>query len=128
MASAKQEQEDQANVRRDPAEQYKVGDLVWLSLKNIRTTRPSRTLDYRHAKYEVLEVLGSHNYRLNTLSGIHNPPGIMGEDNELEWEIEDILDERPRGRGRQYLVKWVGYDRSLWTSGSALSEAAALDR
>ncbi|OJD10692.1 hypothetical protein AJ78_08370 [Emergomyces pasteurianus Ep9510] len=97
-------------------------------LKNIQTTRPSRTLDYRHAKYEVLKVLDSHNYCLNTLSDIYNPPGIMGEDNELEWEIEDILDEQPRGRGRQYLVKWVSYDRSLWTSGSALSEAAALDR
>ncbi|OJD09370.1 hypothetical protein AJ78_09075 [Emergomyces pasteurianus Ep9510] len=55
------------------------------------------------------------------------PPGIMREDNELEWEIKDILDERPRGRGRQYLVKWIDYDRSSWTSGSALFETAALD-
>ncbi|OJD09894.1 hypothetical protein AJ78_08872, partial [Emergomyces pasteurianus Ep9510] len=46
----------------------------------------------------------------------------MGEDNELEWEIKNILDERPRGRGRQYLVKWVDYDRSSWTPGSTLSE------
>ncbi|OJD09782.1 hypothetical protein ACJ73_10094 [Blastomyces percursus] len=152
MASAQQDQEDRTNEQRDPAEQYKVGDLVWLNLKNIRTTRPSRTLDYRHAKYKVLEVVGSHNYRLNTPPGIHDvfhtsllrraatdpfpsqktsdwqPPGIVGEDNELEWEIEEILDERPRGRGRQFLVKWVGYDRPSWTAGSALAETAALDR
>ncbi|OJD20433.1 hypothetical protein ACJ73_08233 [Blastomyces percursus] len=106
MASAKQDREDQAN----------------LSLKNMRTTGPSRTLDDRHARYEVLEVLGSQNCRLNA------PLGIVGEDNELEWEIEEILDERPQGRGRQYLVKCVGYDRPSWTAGSALSETAALDR
>ncbi|KMW68261.1 hypothetical protein BDDG_12700 [Blastomyces dermatitidis ATCC 18188] len=152
MATAKQDQEDRTNVHRDPAEQYKIGDLVWLNLKNIRTTRPSRTLDYRHARYKVIEVLGSHNYRLDTPPGIHDvfhtsllcraatdpfpsqltsnwqPPGIIGEDNELEWEIEDILDERPRGRGRQYLVKWVGYDQPTWTPSSVLSETAALDR
>ncbi|OAT01896.1 uncharacterized protein BDCG_17271 [Blastomyces dermatitidis ER-3] len=134
MATAKQDQEDQTNVHRDPAEHYKIGDLVWLNLKNIQTTHPSRTLDYRHARYKVIEVLGSHNYRLDTSPGIHDvfhtsllrraatdpfpsqltsdwqPPGIIGEDNELEWEIEDILDERPRGRGRQYLVKWGSTD------------------
>ncbi|KMW68757.1 hypothetical protein, variant [Blastomyces dermatitidis ATCC 18188] len=122
MATAKQDQEDRTNVHRDPAEQYKIGDLVWLNLKNIRTTRPSCTLDYRHARYKVIEVLDSHNYRLDTSPGIHDvfhtsllrrtatdpfpsqltsdwqPPGIIGEDNELEWEIENILDERPRGR------------------------------
>lgn len=86
-------------------------------------------LDYQHIKYKVLEVLSSHNYHLNTPPGIHHvfhtshlhraatdpfpsqttsdwqPPGIMGEDNKLEWEIKEILDERPRGRGLQYLVK-----------------------
>ncbi|EGE86701.2 hypothetical protein BDDG_09651 [Blastomyces dermatitidis ATCC 18188] len=109
-------------------------------------------LDYRHARYKVIEVLGSHNYRLDTPPGIHDvfhtsllcraatdpfpsqltsdwqSPGIIEEDNELEWEIEDILDERSRGRGRQYLVKWVSYDQLTWTPSSVLSETAALDR
>ncbi|OJD09686.1 hypothetical protein ACJ73_10145 [Blastomyces percursus] len=143
---------NRTNVRRDPAEQYKIGDSVSLNLKNMRTLRPSRTLDYRYAKYKVMEVLGSHNYRLDTPPGIHNvfhtsllrraitdpfpsqrtpdcqPPGILGEHNELEWEIEKILAGRSRGRGRQRLVKWVAYDRPSWTAGSALAETAALDR
>ncbi|OJD09763.1 hypothetical protein ACJ73_10101, partial [Blastomyces percursus] len=123
------------NVRRDPAEQYKVGDSVWLKLQNIRTLRPSRTLNYRYAKYKVIQALGSHNHRLDTPPGIHNVGPLIGSHqaswerimNELEWEIEEILDERSRGRGRQYLVKWVGYDRPSWTAGSTLAETAALD-
>ncbi|QSS72061.1 hypothetical protein I7I50_03115 [Histoplasma capsulatum G186AR] len=151
MASAQQDYEDQANTRRSPATRYSIGDKVWLDLKNIKTDRPSRTLDYRHAKYTVTEVLGTHDYRLNTPPGIHDvfhtnllrpaaedpfpsqktsnwqPPAIVGEDNELEWEIEAILDDRTSRRRREYLVKWVGYDRPTWEPAPAMKDTAALD-
>ncbi|OJD13012.1 hypothetical protein ACJ73_09259, partial [Blastomyces percursus] len=55
------------------------------------------------------------------------PPGIVGEDNELEWEIEAILDDRTNRRRREYLVKWVGYDRPTWEPASAMEDTAALD-
>ena len=40
------------------------------------------------------------------------PPDLI--DNEEEYEVEQILDSRTRGRNRriQYLVKWVGYPDS----------------
>ncbi|KAF4624767.1 hypothetical protein G7Y89_g13402 [Cudoniella acicularis] len=47
-------------------------DKVWLNLKNIRTDRPSKTLDVRNAKYTVIEVIGSYSYRLDTPPGISN--------------------------------------------------------
>ena len=44
------------------------------------------------------------------------PPGIV-EDEDVEYEVEAILDEK-RGRGRggpaRYLVKWVGYTKATW--------------
>ena len=77
-------------------------------------------------------MISSHNYKLDTLPGIHNvfhasllkraadnpfpnqrqgnfrPPAII-VDREEEWEVERVLRERVRGRQRQVLVKWKGY-------------------
>ena len=57
-------------------------------------------------------------------------PGIVvTEDGEEEVMIDKIVDERVRGRGKQYLVRWVGYgkEHDEWLPGSELSENAALD-
>ncbi|KAJ5545341.1 hypothetical protein N7461_007645 [Penicillium sp. DV-2018c] len=71
LAWAQQEMEHQSNRHRDPAPQYNVGDHVWLKLKNIKTDRPSKKLDWKNAKYEILELVGSHAVRLNTPPGLH---------------------------------------------------------
>ena len=72
MAAAQQVQEEVTNRHRQQAPQFKVGDKVWLSLRNIRTNRPAKKLDAKQAKYTVLEVVGSYSYRLDTPPGIHN--------------------------------------------------------
>jgi len=72
MAEAQQVQENSTNRKRSQAPSFQVGDKVWLSLKNIRTDRPSKTLDVRNAKYTVTEVIGSYSYRLDTPPGISN--------------------------------------------------------
>ena len=43
--------------------------------------------------------------------------------------IDKIVDARRRGRGKQYLVRWVGYDRDHdeWLSGKMLEDTEALD-
>ena len=124
MASAQQEQETQANRHRNPSPAYKVGDKVWLSLKNIKTDRPNRKLDDRSAKFTVTKVVGPHSYCLDVPTGVHNvfnvdllrpagtdplpsqeqddyqPPPIL-IDNEEEWVVEAILGEKiGRGRGQ----------------------------
>lgn len=55
-------------------------------------------------------------------------PILTPEGNE-EYFIERILDERRRGRGRQYLVRWRGYgqEHDRWLPGSELQDCAALD-
>jgi hypothetical protein len=62
MAAAQDTQEKQTNTYRSQAPAYHVGDKVWLSLENIQSNRPSKSLDHRYAKFTVLEVLRSHNY------------------------------------------------------------------
>ena len=154
MAVAQQEQEEAANRVRQQAPQFRVGDKVWLNLRNVRTMRPSKKLDWKNAKYTITEVVGSHSYRLNTPSGIHNifhsdllrtaatdpldsqavddnqPGPVIIEDQE-EYEVKKILKERTvrRGRGsqKQYLIEWTGYAEPTWEPASALQDVVALD-
>ena len=114
MAAAQEGQEEYANRHRQAAPAYQVGQKVWLDLRNIKTNRPSKKLDARHAKFTVLEKIGSHAYRLDTPPGIHNvfhtyllrpaaddpfpsqkqtdwqPPAIINDEGEEEWEVERI--------------------------------------
>jgi hypothetical protein len=153
LAATQQKMENAVNRHRDAAYKYRVGDKVWLDLRNVRTKRPSKKLDYRHAKYTVIEKLGSHVYRLD-VEGIHDtfhtsllrpaaenpfpsqvttnyqPPGVL-VDGEMEYLVERIEGERVRKRGRgqsrEYLVKWVGYDDRSWVHERQLEDAEALD-
>jgi hypothetical protein len=155
MATAQQQQEEFANRHRQPAVSFRVGDKVWLNLKNIKTDRPSKKLDDKNGKFTVTEVINSHAYRLDTPPGIDNvfhvsllrpagtdplpsqiiaeaqPPAIISEDGEEEYEVEEILRARTRkiGRGsrREVLVKWTGYARPTWEPLSSLEDTAALD-
>lgn len=154
MAVAQQVQEDSKNRTRQQATNFRVGDKVWLDLRDVRTRRPSKKLDVKYAKYTITEVISSHAFRLNTPPGIHNvfhssklklastdplpsqqrtdaqpEPQIIGD--QAEYEVEKILGERvvQRGRGQktEYLVKWVGYREPTWEPVNALQDVAALD-
>jgi hypothetical protein len=36
------------------------------------------------------------------------PEPVINNDGDPEWLVEDIIDERPRGKGKQYLVRFSG--------------------
>lgn len=154
IAVAQDRQQEQANRSRQPAPVYKVHDRVWLNLRNVRTQRPSKKLDWLHAKYEVLEVPTPYTVRLNVPTGIHpvfhvelirpaatdplpsqvvddsEPPPVV-VDGELEYEVEAVLDVRRRRLGRrsrmEALVKWAGYPEPSWEPLSEVQGVSALD-
>ncbi|THC87386.1 hypothetical protein EYZ11_013167 [Aspergillus tanneri] len=155
LAAAQQKYEAYTNRHRTSAPAYRVGDKVWLDLRNIRTERPSKKLDIRNAKYTIIEKVGSHAYRLNTPPGIHNvfhvmllrpansnpfpsqqnddyqpPPQLV--DGEEEYLVQEILDERfarvGRGFRHEFLVKYTGYQQPEWNHADAMEDTEALDR
>ena len=46
--------------------------MVYLSLRNIKTKRPSKKLDDRSTKFTITKVISLLSYRLNTPPRVHN--------------------------------------------------------
>jgi len=64
--------EESTNRHRQQAQRFKIGDKVWLNLKNVKTSRTTKKLDAKNTKFTVMEEIGSHAYRLDTPPGIYN--------------------------------------------------------
>ena len=66
-------QAEQANRRRHPAPEFKVGDMVMLDARNIKTTRPNKSLDHKNlGPFEIVRVINNSAYELKL------PPAIEG--------------------------------------------------
>jgi hypothetical protein len=57
------------------------------------------------------------------------PGPVVTEDGQLENFIEKIIDERKVGRGKRYLVCWVGFgeEDNEWIAWRDLEDCEALD-
>ncbi|MBW0486173.1 hypothetical protein O181_025888 [Austropuccinia psidii MF-1] len=117
--------------------------MVWLSSKNIKSTRPTKKLSERWlGSFPILKRISTHAYHLKIPSqwkSIHPvfhipllkpvktstipnwdqepPPPIIMEEEE-EWEVSQILQSKFKRRRLWYLVEWKGFsqdpERSTW--------------
>ncbi|RDB22363.1 hypothetical protein Hypma_010545 [Hypsizygus marmoreus] len=57
------------------------------------------------------------------------PGPIVTADGSTEYFIDSIIDEQKWGRGKQYLVRWLGYspESDLWLPASELVDTAAFE-
>jgi len=75
MMAAQFQQKEYYAVRRKPDPNLQSGDMVWLLPRNIKTTRPSKKLDYKKiGPFEILAKIGTRAYKLALLPSmsIHN--------------------------------------------------------
>jgi len=129
---------EQANKARIPALKLEVGDEVWLLRRHVKTSCPSTKLDFKRlGKFRILQKVSSHAYKLDLPASmkIHpvfhvsllepaatdplpdqiqppSPPVLV--DDEPEWEVDEIVDSRLRGRTLEYLACWIGFDELTW--------------
>lgn len=136
MAVAQQRYTLAANKSR-MAHDLKVGDLVFLNRKNIKTIRPSRKLDTLFfGPFKIVECVNPVSYRLDLpheLRRIHPvfhvsllhpqghdlfpssrppPPPVELIDDHEEYVVSAILDSKFTNRRKRkvlYLIQWEGY-------------------
>jgi hypothetical protein len=55
------------------------------------------------------------------------PGPIVTADGEIEYFVERIIDQRTRGRGKQFLVRWLGYgpEADLWLPRREIADTEA---
>jgi hypothetical protein len=119
---------------------FKVGNKVWLLMKNIATTRPCAKLDYKRlGPFKIAKLVGLvacqlelppqfkiHNvfhvsflepYHENQIPKHHRePPSLVEIEGQEEFEVQEVLDSK-RIRGKLlYLVFWRGYlpSKATW--------------
>ena len=123
-----------ADRHRRPAPQYKVGQKVWLSTRDIplRTTSPKLAPRFI-GPFAITRVITPTAIRLNlppplrrihpvfhvsrlkpyVLSALHpparTPPPPRLIDGGMAHTVRRLLKVRNRGRGRQFLAQWEGY-------------------
>ena len=116
--------------------EFKVGDMVLLSMNHVTTRRPTQKFDIKYAgPYPITEIIGSRSYRLelpesfrvhpvfhiSRLKEFHGPeiegqsyepPGPVEVDEQLNeiYDVKAVTDSRIRKRKLEYQVEWVGYE------------------
>ncbi|MBW0571585.1 hypothetical protein O181_111300 [Austropuccinia psidii MF-1] len=134
---------------------FNPGDMVWISSKNIKSTRPTKKPSERWlSPVPILKKVSTHAYNLklpsqwksihpvfhlsllepvktSTIPNRHQepPPPIIIEEDE-EWEVSQILDSKLKRGKLWYLVEWKGFsqdsERSTWETTENLKNCAEL--
>jgi len=133
MSEAQLRHKENYDQHRKPDPNLKSGEMVWFLPRTVRTTRPSRKLDYKKiGPFKILAKTGINTYRLEfpPTMKIHNnihisllepyhdnqfpsqrqePPPPIIIDGEPEYELEEIIDSRLHYGKLQYRAKWKSY-------------------
>lgn len=90
---------------------------------------PNHPLKFAKFHSSELKPYVSNDPQLFPNRTLPRPPPVVTEDGQEEWQIEKIIDQRRRGRGFQYLVRWAGYgpEEDRWIARSGVEECEALD-
>jgi len=129
MVAAQLRQKEYYDLGRKPDPNLQSGDMVWLLPHNIKTTRPSKKLDYKKiGPFKILAKIGTSAYKLalppsmaihNTFhisllepyqdnrfpSQMKEPPPSIQIEGEEEYELDEIIDSRLHYNKLQYRAK-----------------------
>jgi hypothetical protein len=140
LVKAQESQKDHADKTRVDSFEYRVDDLVWLSIRNIKTNKSLKKLNHKMIDfYRVLKILKKAcQLKLSTSMKIHDTFHIsllrsafinsltdqiqsssfsIIINEKKEYEINDILDNRYHYNKLQYRVSWIEHSlNDAWYS------------
>ena len=128
LSKARDDMTHYADFHRGQAPEYKVGNKVWLSIKNLNVDWPSRKLTERQlGPYEIIKIISSNAVKLKlpALFKIHNVinvscihpyhPPVAGQsiipstpvtvEGTPEYKVEEIVDSWLKCDKLEFLVK-----------------------
>jgi len=135
LRKAQEEMKRQADWHREEVEEYKVGDTVLLSTRDLKWQMIERRTDKLTERfvgpYRVKGIISSNAIKLELPSSVRihpivnisricryrdqvkgqkvTPPPPVEIQGEMEYEVEKILSKRKRYGKVEYLVQWKGY-------------------
>jgi hypothetical protein len=138
-----------ANRKRSADPNFVIGNFVFLDSRNIRSSRPSKKLDFKWlGPFKITRVISPVAYQLllpptwrihnvfhssllkpapsSSFPNSSNPPPLPIVSAEgPEYEVKEILDSRLIRDQPHFLVDWVGYNSSerTWEPRSNLANA-----
>ena len=101
-------------------QELKVGDFV-MKMRHVRTTKFAERWE---GPYQIFEK-GEDGYRLKEVEGrillgffpiehLKVIEELFVDEDEILFEVEEILDHKGETEDRLYLVKWKGYSKATW--------------
>jgi len=97
MVAAQLRQKECYDRHRKPDPNLQSGDMVWLLPRNIKTTRPSKKLDYKKIRpFNIMAKIGTSAYKLGLppSMAIHNTFHISllepYQDNQFPSQIKEL--------------------------------------
>jgi len=154
LGKAQEEMKKFANRRQRKKEEYRVGDLVLLSMKDLKWQmkgrRSEKLTEYFVGPYKVKEIVSSNAIELELFKSIRiHPivnvsrirlykPQVEGQkktlpklviiEGEEEFEVEKIINKRTIRGKKKFLVRWKGYtvEEDTWESRENLENAKEL--
>ena len=113
-----------ADVHRSQSPQYPVGSKVWLNRAYRLKLTPSMSKMHNVFHVSLLTPYLPNPFPSRSLP---SPPPILIE-NQIEYEVQDILDVRKSRNRLQYLVSWRGHgpQSNTWEPFSNLTNCSEL--
>ena len=125
--------EEQANRHRLPAPQFKEGDMVMLDGRNIKTTRPSKSLDHKNlGPFKIVRAIDNMAYELELPDGMNifpvfhpwllhldnsdplpgqiepPPPPTQTDEEGSEHYVDEVIDSKMDGRRKDPFTEKKG--------------------
>jgi len=151
LKKAQEKIKKQADQHRGEVEEYKVGDMVLLSTRDLKWQMVGRRTDKLTERfvwpYRMKGIISSNVIELDLPSSVRihpvvnvsrirryrdqvreqkvMPPPPVEIQGEMEYEVEKILSKRKRYRKVEYLVRWRGFtaEEDTWKKEGNLGNA-----